>query len=349
MIDFMQVKSPAVVKIYGEHAVVYGMLSVAAAIEAYATANVADTSSNTLDIALPQLGENQSFTRARLDALYASYKNRKGIDSVIKESQDISVPVLPYAVIAARLLNEHGVKAIGKRVEISSQIPVQAGCASSAACATAFTVALIKSSHKHIDEETVIDIARDGERIIHKSEGAGEIDVRTTYYGGLVSYSKEQGVKREHIDTQLDLVLIKTGPKKSTAETVGHVKEQYSKNREDTLRRLEGIDHIAKRGIEALKKGDMGLAGRLMLEDQELLRQLGVSSDRIDYAVSIAKQNNAFAKLTGGGGGGVVVALTNDQKGLIEVMKKHGFEAFTANVTQVGASRYLKNVSTSRQ
>ena len=78
-----------------------------------------------------------------------------------------------------------------------------------------------------------------------------------------------------------------------------------------------------------------------MYEDQELLRLLGVSSDGIDKAVEIAKNNGAYgAKLSGGGGGGIAIAMTENKARLSDALARAGFRVFDTGISLDGAANY---------
>ncbi|MGC8652242.1 MAG: mevalonate kinase [Candidatus Micrarchaeia archaeon] len=341
----MIVSAPAVAKLYGEHAVVYGKLSVAVALSVYASAEISETESNTLDVDLPQMGVEASFSKEELRGLFYDYAFRKGIDSFIDAHKSVSEHVLPYAVIASRLMFGYGVSALGVRVTINSEIPVKKGFASSAACATAFTVAVLKRSHAALPTGEIIEIARDGDRVLHRNEGAGRIDVSAALLGGYVSYSNAKGASREQVDTNIDMLFIDTGPKKSTAETVGHVSELYKSNRAYAEALFLAIENCAAEGLEALRKGDISKAGALMYKNHEMLAELGVSSDGLDRAVATAKELSMYgAKLSGGGGGGMVVAIGRDLEAASAAIESKGFATSKYSVAFDGAISYISDM-----
>lgn len=337
-----EVRAPGVVKLFGEHAVVYGKLSVAAAIGLYATVRVTERRGSGLRIVLLDFSEFiLDLDKRRLGLLYKRYKDRKNIKDYVLANNEIENSLLPYATIAARLSYEFGVDVLGKEVRITSDIPKQRGSASSAACSTAFTVALLKSEGRTLEDSQIIDIARDGERIVHLNEGAGRIDVTASYYGGYAS-TRDEG-KREAIKTKLNMILIDTGPKKSTEEMVGNVKRKYETEKEKTEKMLNEIEECSVEGLKALAKGDLKVVGGFMYKDQELLSELGVSSPGLDQAVELARENGAYgAKLSGGGGGGIAIAISRKPKELIRIMEENGFKAYSADISLMGAKEYLE-------
>ena len=339
MEDKIIVKAPGVIKLLGEHAVVYGKLSIAAAVNVYVQVSLKKVKNPRLTIKLADLKKSAKFSEEELSELYKTYTTKESPSSYVAQNSTIEKDMLPYATIAARLQKEFEISVIGYSINIKSKIPEQSGLASSASCYTAFTVALAKANATDILDEQLVDAARDGERVSHLNIGAGAIDVNTTFYGGYVSFSKEQGARKESFGITPKFLLINTGPKKPTAETVGNVSRLYKEDRKGTEAKLNGIEKCSLEGINALKEGNLRQLGRLMLEDQELLRQLGVSSVGLDKAVSIAMSNGALgAKLSGGGGGGIAVALVEDYgKGLVSSMESEGFKCMKVRITEEGA------------
>ena len=340
------VKAPSNIKIAGEHSVVYGGPSLSAAIDIFATAVVSDTKTNALQIELKDLGVSALIDEQTLKDLYNDYSTRDttapdGIAKYIAKHGEIDKRILPYATIAARLLGQQGISSLGKKVVIHSDVPVQKGYASSAVCSTSFAMALVKSSGKKIDDKTAIDVARDGERIIHKVETAGRIDVGPAYFGGYASFSASDGVRKEDINIQMKVVVMDTGPKPPTSEMVAKVRVLYNTQKKSTEATLKAIDECVKECTYALKNDNQKELGEQMSRNHELLKKLGVSSPNLDKAVEIAKVSGALgAKLCGGGGGGMGIALVSsdsDAEKVINSLKKNGFDAYSVNISLNGA------------
>lgn len=344
--DEIVVKAPANVKIAGEHSVVYGGPSLAVAIELFATARISDSGTDKLEIVLKDLKLSRSFDAKELESLYKEYSTRDtskpdGIARyVAKNEQNVGSKILPYATIAARLFGNYGISMLGRRVVIHSDVPVQKGYASSAICSAAFAMALVRASGKKIDDQTAMDVIRDGERIVHKAETAGRIDVGPAYLGGFARFSSSEGIKKEKISTQIDIIVIDTGPKPPTAEMVGKVRALYNKDTEGTTKILRKIDECVEKGISALKSGNLRELGKQMSRNHELLKELGVSSEGLDRAVSVAVKSGAYgAKLCGGGGGGMAVALVNGAEApkVVAALKANMFDAYLTSIALKGA------------
>ncbi len=310
----MEEKAPGVVKLFGEHAVVHGSRGLSAAVSVFATAKIEPNNGNELVIRLSNLdGMSASLSKEMLDDIYKEYASRESILAYKKRLAMFDANLLPYITIAARLQSEFMASLIGYDISISSEIPRQKGLASSAACSTAFTKVILHNAGIALPDEAVIDIARDGDRVVHENDNAGRVDVPPAYYGGIVKVTKEDFVPLK-IKSELRLMLIDTGPKKPTSETVGNVTNLFKTNKEYAQSLCDQIDECVGLGIDALMNNDAKAIGRYMYKDQELLKELGVSSESIDDAVDISRETGMLgAKLSGGGGGGIVVAVPGEK------------------------------------
>tara|TARA_B110000003_G_C16613698_1_gene520464 strand:- start:126 stop:1289 length:1164 start_codon:yes stop_codon:yes gene_type:complete len=131
------------------------------------------------------------------------------------------------------------------------------------------------------------------------------------------------------------LVIGNTGVYAPTSEQVAKVAKAIQKEPE-RMREIETIGIIARRGIEALNKGDFDAVGRAMTENQVMLRGLGVSCPELDTLVRAAAPSSLGAKLTGAGGGGCMVALTRQPEITLEAIKAAGGTALISSFGNVG-------------
>lgn len=98
------------------------------------------------------------------------------------------------------------------------------------------------------------------------------------------------------------LVIGNSGVHAPTSIQVAKVAAAMSENPQ-RMREIETIGLIARRGVEALLKGDYEAVGRAMSENHLMLRGLGVSCLELDDLVRAAAPSSLGAKLTGAGGG----------------------------------------------
>jgi mevalonate kinase len=100
-----------------------------------------------------------------------------------------------------------------------------------------------------------------------------------------------------------------------------------------TKKRFDEIASIVMSIWKLLKSEnvDVHIFGKLMLENQECLADLGVSIDQIDNIIDTSLQLGATGgKLTGAGGGGCVILACPASKSaaLINTFQEQGLEAF---------------------
>jgi mevalonate kinase len=119
------------------------------------------------------------------------------------------------------------------------------------------------------------------------------------------------------------LVIGNTGVYAPTAVQVAKVAEAI-RIEPQRMKEIETIGTIARRGILALKKGDFEAVGRAMIENQVMLKGLGVSCPELDTLIRAAGPSSLGAKLTGAGGGGCMVALTKNPKATSEAIELAG-------------------------
>ena len=119
------------------------------------------------------------------------------------------------------------------------------------------------------------------------------------------------------------LVIGNTGVYAPTAVQVAKVAEAI-RIEPQRMKEIETIGTIARRGILALKKGDFESVGRAMIENQVMLKGLGVSCPELDTLIRAAGPSSLGAKLTGAGGGGCMVALTKNPKATSEAIELAG-------------------------
>lgn len=221
----------------------------------------------------------------------------------------------------------------GISLKISSDIPASVGLGSSASISVASAATASLLSLKKIDIELVKAAAVEGEKIVHFNPSG--IDTTIALYGGGGVYRKSSGFM--HVDIPLKKILIvNTGRIRKTGEMVKRVKDFMERNKERFNMMLEKEEEIIRDAFDAFKNMDLEKLGKLMLENQNLLRELGVSSMEIDEAIKLALDAGAYgAKITGAGGGGCVICLVDEDK--IERISKALSSKFKTYLTELSA------------
>ncbi len=177
---------------------------------------------------------------------------------------------------------------------------------------SAVTVATLKAIRPNATNQELFDAAY---TIVLDIQGkASGFDVAAAVYGGTLYYVKEKTIEPLHIP-DMPLIVGYTGVKADTTTLI----EQVAKKKEENPEKVDRIfDAIAKLVEEAKKKmmeGDWERVGRLMDFNQEYLRDLGVSSEKLESLIKAASDAGAWgAKLSGAGGGDCMITLAPEDK-----------------------------------
>jgi mevalonate kinase len=222
-------------------------------------------------------------------------------------------PYLGPAVAAA--------KGVGGPFDVRavSRLPRAAGLGSSAAFVAALSTALGAAGGGISRPE----LAQRCFEIERAAQGVGSPgDTTTSVAGGYVSLNAgpstgpvlwtvgsgpERWEVRRAVDPGWVWVIAYSGIRRSTAEAVRAVSARLERSDGPAL--LERFASVARAGISAIADGDREEAGRQLVQNQELLREVGVSHPRLEALIEAAAPAALGAKLTGAGCGGSIVAL----------------------------------------
>ncbi|MFK7927826.1 MAG: mevalonate kinase [Myxococcota bacterium] len=210
----------------------------------------------------------------------------------------------------------------GWRVTLESDLPLGRGMGSSAAIAVALVRARAAAEQRSISPDDVFELAFSIERIFHGTPSG--LDHAVSSRGGLLRYVKGPPPHFTPLPCpRLTLVVLDSGSAGNTKDMVDQVRKQG----EPAQRILARIGALVPQVEAALNDGPA--LGALLTQNHALLRELGVSSDRLDQLVQLALDAGAWgAKLAGAGGGGVVIALCADPAPLLASAAQHHIDAF---------------------
>jgi len=216
-------------------------------------------------------------------------------------------------------------------IEVRSSIPEGRGLGSGAAVAAATIRALADHYGLTPSDEEVSAVTFEVEKL-HHGRPSG-VDNSTVSYGRPVFF-KVGAPLRFLTPGRLTFVLADAGPAPATAEMVDRVGRALEAAAGNGRTILDEMDRIALEAAAALEKGDAPALGALLNRNQEILRDLGASTQTLDTLCRIARQAGAWgAKLTGAGGGGFLLALTPPDQAhdVLGALEKAG--AFHGTVT----------------
>ncbi len=222
-------------------------------------------------------------------------------------------------------------------VQTKSEFSQTMGLGSSAAVTVAFLFALAKFLDKPLPPMDLFRMAYDAVLLV-QGVGSG-FDVAIATYGGTIRYIIG-GKEIAPIDASaLPIVVGYTVVKADTTTIVKEVKKKYEKNKEKMTRIFEAIGGLVDQAVPRFADKDWERVGKFMDFDQEYLRDLGVSSEKLEALIVAAKQAGALgAKLSGAGGGDCMIALvTNDTRKFVEsAIEKAGGQVMHIKPNAVG-------------
>ena len=331
----MRSYAPCKAILFGEHAVVYNRLGIAAAIDQKTYVEVTEGSGGVeinriLDPKYTKVSKSELFGKLdRFDEIHGSKEFHK-----LKEFSFVD----SLQVVIGETMRRYGYKDV--RIDISFD-NVLKGVGRSASKYSAITMALANYLGHSISAEEVSRIAYLGDVVSHAGMPSG-IDTSAVTFGGIISYRKSEGIKRITLDYSLPLIVVDSGEPARNSHTIPKVKKLLDDRPAYGNGILDEIDGISAAALDSLRSRDLGRVGELMNRNHELLRQLEVSTERLDTIVRIALENGALgAKLTGGGGGGGAVVLVKDTESGQAIRAKladAGFKAFDARMGIEGVS-----------
>jgi mevalonate kinase len=301
--------APGKVILFGEHAVVYGHPGIALPLpHCRAEAEL---------IGMP--GSEHFLIEA--DDLGQSYRG------------DDPPPKGPGRALVAAVRELHRVRPrlplAGWRLRIRSAIPIARGLGSGAAVSVAILRALARGFSLDLSADELVALAFELEKI-HHGRPSG-IDNTVIALERPLWFVK--GAPPEVLETPHPLLVVgDSGAAPSTQEVVAAVAERRRRDPEAIDGLFAEIAALTREGLAVLQAGDWPRLGRLMSRNHELLRRLGVSSERLDALVRAALAAGALgAKLTGAGRGGCMIALAPDST-TADAIRRSLLEAGAAGV-----------------
>jgi mevalonate kinase len=226
------------------------------------------------------------------------------------------------------------------KITLGGDLVPASGVGASAACAAALSQAISEEYNLNLNKEQINESAFIGE-----SAGSGTpsgIDNTCAVYGGFIVFAKNlEGGKNKieniKIKKPIEIVLINSGKAALTKEVVDDVRKLYVEKPEEINKIFKEYEILVEEGKKALAEYDLEKIAELMEQNQELLKQINVSSDLLESIIMQAKEAGAkAAKLTGTGRGGSVIALTPGKELQESVAKKIKEKGYEVTLTTIG-------------
>jgi mevalonate kinase len=281
--------APGKVILFGEHAVVYGRAAIAAPVQ--------QVRATTTVMAEPRLPAGQVrlqapdiHLEAMLDELPAGHPLALAVRLVL---DDLHVPRLPACTL-----------------RITSTIPVASGLGSGAAVTVSLLRAVSAFLGQPLEPSRLSALAYEVEKIHHGTPSG--IDNTVIAFEQPVFFVRGQPLETFAPAVPLHLVIGDTGVSSPTAIAVGDVRRAWQSALSEYEALFDRADRISRQARSEIERGDPTALGLLMVEAQEVLKSMGVSSSDLDRLVAASLAAGALgAKLSGGGRGGNMIALVH--------------------------------------
>ena len=281
--------APGKIIVFGEHFVVYGIKAILCSINKRITAT-------------SQFSDDK---KIRIRSLLG--ESEMSIESLNLESVQHKF-MKPFFYIAQKAVKENSMEH-GIEISIESEIPAGVGLGSSSAACVAATASVNGLFHK-LPKDEVVKIAIQAERTIFEQNSGADSSVST--FGGLVSYDLKSGFQNISSRNDLSFVISNSTQVHDTQDVVRQVRNFKEENNELFNKLCNEEIEIVNNAIASLEKNNLSNLGLLMLRNHDLLKQIGVSTEKIDFLVNEAKKTSYGAKITGAGGGGCIISLVDN-------------------------------------
>ncbi len=311
----VSVSAPGKIILFGEHAVVYARPAIAVPVfQVRAQATVE-----------PSRQEGVTIDAADVSHRY-SLRDAPGDD--------------PLATIIRLTCGRLSVEPKNFSVQIRSTIPIARGLGSGAAVSVAVVRALGEFFERALPREEVSALAFQVEKLHHGTPSG--VDNTVVAFGQPIYFVKDQPFEPFQVARPFLIAIADTGIASPTKIAVGDVRRAWETDRAHYEALFDQIGVIAREARGVIEDGRVTALGSLMLKNQELLDQIGVSSPEIETLVDAAIGAGAEgAKLSGAGRGGNVIALVDDatRGGVEQAMLGAG--AVRVIVTKVGGRSFV--------
>ncbi|MFN2290014.1 MAG: mevalonate kinase [Anaerolineae bacterium] len=289
--------APGKVILFGEHAVVYSQPAIAVPVREVQAQVL-------LEAGLPDQG-----TLVAVPDLERRFLLREA------DQDDPLARIVRLALRAVRQKRDPDLT-----LTITSSIPIARGMGSGAAVSTAIVRALAKHFDFWLPSRAVSELVYQTEVLYHGTPSG--IDNTVVAFEKPVFFVKEEGWEFFWVDKPFLLAIADSGIESSTKEVVGDLRRRYEADADRYQPLFYRAGEIARMARSAIERGDQPALGRLMDENHELLREMGVSCPELDRMVLAAREGGALgAKLSGAGWGGNMIALvTEETRGRVNIM-----------------------------
>ena len=172
------------------------------------------------------------------------------------------------------------------------------------------------------------------------------IDSSTSNYGGIVSYRKNEGIKKLNIKPKLSFLVVESKTLLKTSISVNRINNLLKTDFEKTNDLLDEVDTLSKNSIQYFRTGNKQKLGEADVSKPKYPeKNLGVSTKNVDSLIKFIKKkyNIHGAKLTGGGAGSIII-LADNYSNIIKDLNKRGFKTYLVDLGAEGVKKDALNI-----
>jgi mevalonate kinase len=287
----IKVSAPGKLLLFGDHAVVHGRPCIVTSVD------------HRISVSLEKRGDNKIV----LNAPDLNLKNYTILIDDLKKNHPKEVKFVLTAI--SNFFSKYKIKS-GLEIKTKSEFSAKVGLGSSSAVtvstikglAELFEIGMTNKELFDLSYKTVLDI---------QEVGSG-FDVAAAIYGGTL-YFVTGGEVIEPLEIRgIPLIVGYTGIKADTSTLVKMVGQKLKEEPKKINEIFDKSREIVNLARMEMKNSNWEKVGELMNLNQDLLRELGVSSKELENLIKAALDSGAYgAKLSGAGGGDCMIVIVD--------------------------------------
>jgi len=287
----VKASAPGKLMLFGEHAVIYQKPCIVISADHRISVSLIKRNDNNIVLSAPELNIENQIISADLKKSYL--KKVSFVLSAVKN-----------------FFKKHGIKS-GLDITTKSEFSDKIGLGSSSAVVVSAVKALSKLFDIKLNKKEIFDLSY---RAVLDVQGLGSgFDVAAAVYGGALLFVTGGKTINPIEITEMPLVVGYTGIKADTPTLVRMVHEKKLKEPDKVNNIFNEIENIVNLAKSEIKNKNWGEVGRLMNLNQDLLKNLDVSSKELESLIEAALGAGAYgAKLSGAGGGDCMIAIADE-------------------------------------
>jgi mevalonate kinase len=320
----IQVTAPGKLMLFGEHAAVYGYPCIVTAVNQCLTLTLNSRDDNKFSLDAPDVS----------------------LINYVKDFFQVGLGDIPKAaqIIESAISVFNDVYPLKNGIALTTKCGFNPayGLGSSSATAVITIASLAKLAQKNLVKSQIFNLSFSAVRKIQPNNSG--FDVAAAIWGGTILYQINQEVVPLSFlthDTEVSLIVGFTGIKADTPTLIEQVAQKRVQNPQVVGRIFAAITDIVNQVQIAIGKADYETVGKLMNFNQDYLRNLGVSSEKLEALIYAAKNTGAYgAKLSGAGGGDCMIAIAPNDKvdAIKQAIKSAGGEPLDISIDAPGVS-----------